>query len=129
MQPVGAELLAPGRQETGAVRVAVAGPRAPWPDPVVAERAVLGRRGVRRFVLAELEHVRFVRPPEPAGFHHAAPPVRHIAASPAALAVRRFPAAVAQRRRHAVGRPPRLVQHPHVAVTFAGHFSREYNAR
>jgi len=115
VQSVGAELLAPG-QETGAVRVAVAGLGAPWPDPFVAQRALLGRRGVRRVVLAQFQHVRLVRPPQPAGVHHATSPVRHIAASPTASSVRRRAAlAVAQRGRHVVVRPSRVVQHTHVA--------------
>lgn len=115
MQSVGAELLAPG-QETGAVRVAVAGLGAPWPDPFVAERALLGRRGVRRVMLAQFQHVRLVRPPQPAGVHHATPPVRHITASPTASAVRqRVALAVAQRGRHVVVRPSRVVQHTYVA--------------
>lgn len=109
LQSVGAKLLAPG-QETGAVRVAVPRPGAAWPHSVVAERALLGCSGVRRLVLEEFEHFRFVRTPEPAGIHHATPSVRHIAASPTALAIRqRVALAVAQRRLHAVIRPPCLV--------------------
>lgn len=127
VQSAGAKLLAPGWQKTGAVRVPVPGSGTPRPDPVIAECPLLGSRGVRRFVFPELEHVWFIRSPEPAGLHHATPSVCHISASSATLAIRqRATSAVAQLRVCTVRQSPCILQFTYVTGTVPGQFTGKF---